>query len=109
MKHTKGPWHIDTETREIVGPDDGEICSFNFTEDNDNFVADMNLVATAPDLLFILEQMLNLDECTLVEQEAILADAEAVIAKAKGGSQDAFERQTEQASYEYIYGSDEND
>lgn len=106
-KHTQGPWRIDfsdfgtdTDSRGIpisdgcgliadvapLGGRVGDLCLaswHNFGDDED--IANASLIAAAPDLLAVLEQVLNLFEWSESggEHESAYDSARAAIAKAR--------------------------
>jgi hypothetical protein len=90
-KHTPGPWEIQRDSGlhiYITQPSD----TFNrvpgyyaevrrFTTDQSQVEANAHLIAAAPDLLKVLETIL---ECGSVNDQYWVDDARAAIAKARG-------------------------
>jgi hypothetical protein len=101
-KHTPGPWRMwsDTEENEVygrvigiqihAGPNTsiGSIHGLRSADGDvrDQAFANANLIAAAPELLDVLENLVALTEIRpkLHEYKAALDEARAVIAKAKG-------------------------
>lgn len=98
LKHyTKGPWRVDNEVSEdgpcIAGPDD--VCFAFIHGKTYEHEANANLIATAPEMLDLLEQISRLIDRdstggqtydSYVYASGIQAKIDAVILKARGES-----------------------
>jgi hypothetical protein len=93
MTHTPGPWKFDAESGEVFH-DDGDVCPLVATVNEEGtsaeqFFADGDLIAAAPELLAALEHARNLiADCQRLGcpagPVAIPSDINAAIARAKG-------------------------
>lgn len=88
--HTSGPWHY-APGELIYGPDGESVASCRFvTNFKETNVANMRLVAAAPDLLCMLERVLDgvlrLPEIPRTLCSLDIEQVREVIAKAKGGA-----------------------
>lgn len=89
--HTPGPWLHGKSSDDIITPNGVGIASPCENYDEDQWQADARLIATAPELLAALRDVLPLAEAYLRHAPAHpdngrLADARDAIAKATGRS-----------------------
>ena len=86
-KHTPGQWGIrstESGTKAIFSGETGNWIAHTVKSTPMTQEANARLIASAPELLVALEQMLNLNSLGAYEQSAAISAARAAIAKARG-------------------------
>lgn len=84
-KHTPGPWAKSALGREVRAADHSAICRMATTRCNDESNANALLIATAPELLAVLQELIDIEGPQ--PGTAAWADkARAIIAKATGSA-----------------------
>jgi len=92
LKHTPGPWRVDSYTNCIEGSDDLTVAhAWYDTRGREQAHANACLIAAAPDLLEALKRVMPFVDCIAAitredinEYEQAYKDAIAAIAKATG-------------------------
>ena len=86
-KFTPGPWkaQLDEFGQMIVECPQNKLITLLLPDDNENYVDDAHLIATAPELYNALELLLSAQG--RIEEKAIKM-AQAALAKARGESND---------------------
>ena len=80
MKHTSGPWKIDTEDARVISTLDGDmvaVCEYISEGDGD-------LISAAPEILEALESMVDMVEMNRFIQDYAMEIAREAIKKARG-------------------------
>ena len=80
MKHTSGPWKIDTEDARVISTLDGDmvaVCEYISEGDGD-------LISAAPEILEALESMVDMVEMNGFLRDYAMEIAREAIKKARG-------------------------
>ena len=80
MKHTEGPWKIDTEDARVISTLDGDmvaVCEYISEGDGD-------LISAAPEILEALESMVDMVEMNGFLLDYAMEIAREAIKKARG-------------------------
>ena len=95
-KHTPGPWHLDAQESfdgratyhfyRVFDDNLNAICCEEYGAHNDGGLANMRLIAAAPDLLAALELTHAALSGANMNMKVVESKARAAIAKAKGGA-----------------------
>ena len=88
-RHTPGPWHAYSGLGvDVVNADEGRIEVVELrSQPPDTRVANARLIAAAPDMLEVCEELLkayNIDICDAIAYKPAVEMARAAIAKARG-------------------------
>lgn len=86
--HTPGPWKIDATDDSVRDSNEHQICDFNWTDDVGRSQANARLIASAPELLAALRNLVDAAESTSTLQRehrrAACVIARSAIARAEG-------------------------